>query len=79
MELPQAAQLDEASAIQRVRERLPVLERAERAMNKFLNGGCQVPIAGFATYDQGVLSMEGRVGSVDGQVMYCGGVRSIAV
>lgn len=40
---------------------------AERAMNKALNGGCQVPIAGFATLDDKVLIMEGRVGTPDGK------------
>lgn len=46
---------------------------AERAMNVRLNGGCQVPIAGFATYkhdsaSNGMqLTLEGRVGSVDGE------------
>jgi hydroxymethylbilane synthase len=40
---------------------------AERSMNRALNGGCQVPIAGFAVLDNTSLSMEGRVGSVDGK------------
>lgn len=39
---------------------------AERAMNKRLNGGCQVPIAGFALLKDGELSLEGRVGEPDG-------------
>ena len=39
---------------------------AERAMNTRLQGGCQVPIAGFATLHDGQLSMQGRVGSLDG-------------
>lgn len=39
---------------------------AERAMNKRLNGGCQVPIAGFAVLDNDTLSLEGRVGAPDG-------------
>ncbi len=42
---------------------------AERAMSRALNGGCQVPIAGYATIDADVLSLEGRVGSEDGQVL----------
>lgn len=41
--------------------------RAERAFNQRLQGGCQVPIAGFATLTQHTLYMQGRVGSVDGQ------------
>lgn len=43
--------------------------RAERAFNRTLQGGCQVPIAGFATLEQGQLHIEGRVGSVDGKVL----------
>lgn len=45
--------------------------RAERAMNTRLNGGCQVPIAGFAelSNDGQQLSMRGLVGSVDGETM----------
>ena len=46
-----------------------VCVRAERAFNAYLEGGCQVPIAGFATLDQGTLSVEGRVGSVDGATL----------
>ncbi|MDX1341312.1 MAG: hydroxymethylbilane synthase [Reinekea sp.] len=42
---------------------------AERAMNRALNGGCQVPIAGYATLDNQELMLEGRVGSVDGQTL----------
>lgn len=41
--------------------------RAERAFNHRLQGGCQVPIAGFAVLQQDTLHMQGRVGSVDGQ------------
>ena len=40
---------------------------AERAMNTALNGGCQVPIAGFATIGcSGKLTLNARVASVDG-------------
>ncbi len=46
-----------------------VCVRAERAFNAYLEGGCQVPIAGYATLKDGQLSMEGRVGSVDGQAL----------
>lgn len=42
---------------------------AERAMNKRLEGGCQVPIAGFAQFEGSVLAMSGRVGAVDGKKM----------
>ncbi len=40
--------------------------RAERAMNAALGGGCQVPIAGHATLDQGTLTLVGVVASIDG-------------
>ncbi len=39
---------------------------AERAMNKHLNGGCQVPIAGFAEISASQLQLRGRVASTDG-------------
>lgn len=39
---------------------------AERAMNRRLQGGCQVPIAGYATLDGDTLLLRGLVGSVDG-------------
>ncbi|HBR96655.1 MAG TPA: hydroxymethylbilane synthase [Gammaproteobacteria bacterium] len=39
---------------------------AERAMNARLNGGCQVPIAGYAELDGGRLAMRGLVGDVSG-------------
>ncbi|MHA7881167.1 MAG: hydroxymethylbilane synthase [Saccharospirillum sp.] len=56
------------------RERLaPLMHRdtlvrvsAERAMNRRLEGGCQVPIAGFATLDGPELAMTARVAEVDG-------------
>jgi hydroxymethylbilane synthase len=43
---------------------------AERAMNACLNGGCQVPIAGFAVIQGQQLFMRGLVGSPDGSVIY---------
>lgn len=42
---------------------------AERAMNKRLNGGCQVPIAGFAELQGETLTMRGLVGNPDGSKM----------
>ncbi|VAW91377.1 Porphobilinogen deaminase [hydrothermal vent metagenome] len=39
---------------------------AERAMNYTLNGGCQVPIAGFAELNKSTLFMRGLVGEPDG-------------
>lgn len=44
--------------------------RAERAMNARLNGGCQVPIAGFAELKNNRLFMRGLVGNPDGSVLY---------
>ena len=43
--------------------------RAERAFNKTLHGGCQVPIAGFAVLDGADLFLQGRVGKPDGSVL----------
>jgi hydroxymethylbilane synthase len=43
---------------------------AERAMNAQLNGGCQVPIAGFAHLQGEQLFMRGLVGHPDGSVLY---------
>lgn len=43
---------------------------AERAMNARLNGGCQVPIAGFARMQGEHLFMRGLVGNPDGSVIY---------
>jgi hydroxymethylbilane synthase len=42
---------------------------AERAMNKRLQGGCQVPIACYAIENEGELWLRGLVGSVDGKQM----------
>ena len=43
--------------------------RAERAFNAYLEGGCQVPIAGYAVLQNGQIHLEGRVGSVDGKTL----------
>lgn len=40
---------------------------AERAMNNFLQGGCQVPIACYSTLQQDILTLQGLVGSLDGK------------
>ena len=45
---------------------------AERAMNERLQGGCQVPIAGFAELRDGRLRLRGLVGSPDGRRMVRG-------
>ncbi len=44
--------------------------RAERAMNTRLNGGCQVPIAGFAELDGDTLTLRGLVGFPDGSKIF---------
>ncbi len=43
---------------------------AERAMNARLQGGCQVPIAGFAQLQGEQLTLKGLVGKPDGSVLY---------
>ena len=40
--------------------------RSERAFNRRLEGGCQVPIAAYATLDGEALSLRGLVASLDG-------------
>ncbi len=42
---------------------------AERAMNARLNGGCQVPIGGYAVLEGDTLWLRGLVGSIDGTQM----------
>ncbi len=39
---------------------------AERSMNAALEGGCQVPVAGYAEINNGKLNLRGLVGRVDG-------------
>lgn len=43
---------------------------AERALNNRLNGGCQVPIAGFAELEGNTLRLRGMVGFADGSKVY---------
>lgn len=42
---------------------------AERAVNRHLQGGCQVPIACFAEVNGPIIGLRGLVGSVDGTVI----------
>ena len=49
--------------------------RAERAFNKTLHGGCQVPIAGFAILEGAEIYIQGRVGNPDGSVLLKAEVR----
>ena len=46
--------------------------RAERALNHCLNGGCQVPIAGYAEINHGVILLRGLVGTPDGKQLIHG-------
>jgi hydroxymethylbilane synthase len=46
-----------------------VCVKAERAMNHYLHGGCQVPIAGYATLDNQTLTLSGLVASLDGKTV----------
>jgi len=47
-------------------EETAIRVHAERAMNHRLNGGCQVPIAGYAELKDGEVYMRGLVGEPDG-------------
>ena len=49
---------------------------AERAMNQRLNGGCQVPIAGYAMLESGQLWLRGLVGEPDGSRIIRGEVEA---
>lgn len=42
---------------------------AERAMNRHLQGGCQVPIGGFATLENETLTLRALVGAIDGSTV----------
>jgi hydroxymethylbilane synthase len=48
--------------------------QAERAMNQRLNGGCQVPIAGYAMLEQSSVWLRGLVGEPDGSQIIRGEV-----
>ncbi len=56
--------------------RLAVL--AERAMNRALQGGCQVPIGAFAEIDGDAMYLRGLVGQLDGQNILQAEVRGAA-
>jgi hydroxymethylbilane synthase len=51
---------------------------AERAMNLRLQGGCQVPIAGFAVVEGDMLHLRGLVGEVDGSRIIRGHISGAA-
>ncbi len=46
--------------------------QAERALNERLQGGCQVPIGGYADFDHGVIVLRAIVGRPDGSEMVQG-------
>jgi hydroxymethylbilane synthase len=48
--------------------------RAERAMNLRLQGGCQVPIAGYAEFEHGLIMLRGLVAQVDGKKIIRGDI-----
>lgn len=52
-----------------------ICTRAERAMNAALEGGCQVPIAGFAVLEGNELYLRGLVGDPDGGDVVRGEIR----
>jgi hydroxymethylbilane synthase len=52
--------------------------RAERAMNQQLQGGCQVPIAGYAELEGGTLTLRGMVGRPDGSEIVRGSISGAA-
>ena len=43
---------------------------AERALLRKLEGGCQVPIGGYATVEDETLTLDGIVGSLDGKTIF---------
>ncbi len=51
---------------------------AERAMNQRLEGGCQVPIAGYAELQYGQIKMRGLVGRPDGKQVVRGQIEGSA-
>ena len=52
--------------------------RAERALNHRLNGGCQVPIAGYALLEGGQIHLRGLVGRPDGSQVVRDEIRGAA-
>lgn len=55
-----------------------LLVQAERAMNETLNGGCQVPLAGYAVLDGDQLYLRGLVGEPDGSMVLRSEIRGLA-
>lgn len=46
--------------------------RAERALLRFLEGGCQVPIGAYGRFENGTLVLDGMISSLDGKRLYRG-------
>jgi len=67
---------------EQVQQWLSVLEHSEtrarvlseRAMNRGLEGGCQVPIGSYAEVENGILFLRGLVGSTDGKQIIRGDI-----
>ncbi|MDH5694043.1 MAG: hydroxymethylbilane synthase [Gammaproteobacteria bacterium] len=55
-------------------EQTAIRVRAERSMNNRLQGGCQVPIGGYAELEMGVIVMRGLVGRPDGTEVVRGNI-----
>lgn len=53
-----------------VHETTTIRVRAERAMNNHLNGGCQIPVAGFTEIESDALRMRGLIGYPDGSEVF---------
>lgn len=53
-----------------VHETTTIRVRAERAMNNHLNGGCQIPVAGFTEIESDTLRMRGLIGYPDGSEVF---------
>lgn len=50
-------------------EETAICVNAERAMLAALEGGCQIPIAAHATISDGIMTLEGVVGSINGDIL----------
>ena len=51
--------------------------RAERAFSRALGGSCQVPLGGYAIFDNGQLWLRGFVATVDGSEVVSGEIRGL--
>jgi hydroxymethylbilane synthase len=53
-----------------IHDETAVRVKAERALNNRLNGGCQVPVAGFAELQGDNIRLRGLIGYPDGSVVF---------